>query len=102
MSEFQSWRQPIQITPPWDPTSTRTIRATADQLKLILYGIKSTAHWPLTGLPKVMKDGIILWLEPAGWGKQSRLMCNCPHEDCEKELSYGRLHQHLRVHHVHS
>jgi hypothetical protein len=94
MSEFQSWKQPIQL---FNNKGSYYYRATADQLKPVLYGIKKTAHWPDCGLHKVMLQGVIFWLEPRGWGKQSRLMCQCPH--CPKQISYGRLHQHLRVHH---
>ena len=106
MSEFQSWKQPIQLT----TEHGHTYRANANDLKPVLYGLKTTQKWPAEGMPKVMCDGIIFWVNPLGavidinWygrtireGMNSRLMCQCP--KCEKVVSYGRLHQHLRVHH---
>jgi len=122
---YESWKQPIQLSrmvPCLDANgnkSTRRVtwRASADQLKPVLYGLKETEKWPKEGLPKVMHDGIVFWVNPLGkikerdpdshwrtWykkqreGMHSRLMCNCPWHDCEKELSYGRLAQHMRVH----
>ena len=111
---FKSWKQPIQLP---SHHGTYSYRATANQLKPHLYGIKETAKWPAEGLPKVMFKGIIFWVNPLGkrkkrdpdshwrtWykvqreGMHSRLMCACP--TCDKTISYGRLAQHLRVHHV--
>jgi len=97
MSKFQSWKQPIQL---WHESNQCWFRATANQLKPVLYGLQVNEPWPMLGMPgKVMYDGIIFWVEPIGWGMHNRLMCNCPR--CPKEVSYGRLHQHLRVHHEH-
>ena len=107
MSKFKSYKQPIQL----QNTSTgRYYRATASQLKPYLYGFKETVSWPIKGLPKTTLDGIVFWVNPLGqiieytrWGRpvrkgmNSRLMCECP--ICSKVISYGRLHQHLRVHH---
>jgi len=117
---YESWKQPIQLSrmaPCIDMKgnkSTRRVtwRATANELKPVLYGIKETEKWPAEGCHKVMYDGIIFWVNPLGekkivdhgWyvqhtreGMHSRLMCQCPH--CPKEISYGRLAQHLKVHH---
>ena len=108
MSEFQSWKQPIQLQ---HRNTGHYYRATANQLKPYLYGISPNVKWPAEGLPKVMCDGIVFWVNPLGkkitidlgWcvqyrreGMHSRLMCACP--ICDKTVSYGRLHQHLRVH----
>jgi len=108
MSKFKSYKQPIQL----QNTSTgRYYRATASQLKPYLYGFKETVSWPIKGLPKTTLDGIVFWVNPLGKllprippfyetrreGMNSRLMCECP--ICSKVISYGRLHQHLRVHH---
>jgi hypothetical protein len=115
MSEFQSWKQPIQLTRTARTQSggerKYTYRATAAQLKPF-FGIKKSAKWPAEGTPMRVIHGIIFWVNPLGkkitvdhgWciqhkreGMHSRLMCQCP--ECPKKISYGRLHQHLRVHH---
>ena len=103
---FKPQRQPIQLQ---NPNTGHYYRATANQLKPYLYGISPKVKWPAKGLPKVMCDGITFWVNPLGkkldrqprWGviregMHSRLMCECP--KCDKTISYGRLHQHLRVH----
>ncbi len=103
---FKPWKQPIQLP---SHNGKYTYRATANQLKQPLYGIKSTAKWPAKGMPAIVYDGITFWVRPLGkiiehtcWGKpkregmNNRLMCACP--ECHRTISYGRLHQHLKVH----
>jgi hypothetical protein len=114
MSVFESWKQPIQLSRLVDNLyhggqSRINYRATAAQLKPY-FGIKESAKWPAEGLPRRLIHGIPFWVNPLGkiiehtWygkpireGMHSRLMCECPR--CPKEMSYGRLHQHMRVHH---
>ena len=102
-----TWKLPIQITPPWDDTSPRTIRATANQLKPF-FNLKPGQPWPAEGMTPRAVKGIVLFVRPLGkllepqgpyWrknlreGLNSRLMAYCP--DCQALVSYGRLHQHM-------
>ena len=110
MSTFKSWAQPIQITRTFSDGSSYVTRATANMLKPY-FGLSEGASWSAEGHYKRVVEGIILWVNPLGkilppvapWyrkdireGMHSRLMCVCP--ECGHELSYGRLHQHMRVH----
>ena len=99
MSEFKPWKAPIQLK---RKVSGNYYRASADQLKPVLYDMKETEKWPAEGKSVTMYDGIFFWVRSLilarHLGMHSRLMCECP--ECGKIISYGRLHQHMRVHHI--
>lgn len=80
-----------------------------DHMK-VHFGLGAHAPWPAAGMSARVVDGVRLWVEPLQskeerqflWNghrchrNPHRLMAECP--VCGKVTSYGRLHQHLRVH----
>jgi hypothetical protein len=113
VSRFQSWKQPIQITKQFSQDDEPYItRANANDLKQF-FGLRYHENWAADGHAKLVIKGVTVWVNPLGkildpvapyWrknireGMHTRLMCLCP--DCGKQLTYGRLHQHMKVHHI--
>jgi hypothetical protein len=68
--------------------------------------LKAGGHLPIEGMEPRIIQGIKIWVKPvpliaifqkhAGYGKKSskhRVMAECP--QCKREMSAGRLHQHV-------
>ena len=110
MSDYKSWKAPIQITRKYSDGVEYITRASANQLKPY-FGVNEGAKWSADGHHKRVVEGVIMWVNPLAekylvktpygtrWkrdGFHTRLMCVCP--ECGHELTYGRLHQHMRIH----
>ena len=70
-----------------------------------LFGLEPKQKWPRFGLKIIVVDGWKLWVDPIGFKyqirkhssfKQHRAMAQCP--ACGKNISIGRISQHIRVH----
>lgn len=65
-------------------------------------GLRAGGHLPAEGMPERVVEGWAVWVTPEvvdkrhRHGSAHRVMARCP--GCHKELSLGRMGQHLMVH----
>jgi hypothetical protein len=62
-------------------------------------GLNPRKHLPDEGLPPRVLGNVLVWVVPRVPGTSQdarRTWCECPH--CRKQLTAGKLQQHLKVH----
>lgn len=62
-----------------------------------MFGLSHKAKWPQAGIEPRFLHGVKVWVNPLNPNRKSarehRVMCECP--KCGKQMSLGRLHQHV-------
>lgn len=81
---------------PYRPGSTMTM----DHRDLYeALGLNPNRHLPKEGLGPRHVGNVLIWVDPKVEGKSQdakRVWCRCPH--CDRVLTAGKLHQHMKVH----
>jgi len=76
----------------------RSMRMNHSELYTAL-GLDPKRHLPDSGLPAQKVGNVTVWIEPRDKAinqDAKRVWCMCPH--CDKVLTAGKFHQHMKVH----